>query len=74
MRPRPCDVGSAHFAFEVDDMEAVVERSGANGWKLLGTIETWPEGPMTGTRLAYITNDDGTILEFYQLPGSRTGS
>jgi lactoylglutathione lyase len=73
-RPRPCDVGSWHFALEVEDIDASVAACEPYGYRLLNRIETWPDPPMAGTRLAYVTNDDGTIVEFVQMgPGASGG-
>ncbi len=73
-RPRPNDIGSWHFALEVEDIEATVERCAAYGWHLLNRIETWPDPPQAGTRLAYVTNGDGTIIEFVQMGDDPTGT
>ena len=68
MRPRPCDVGSWHVAVEVDDIEAVAEACAGHGWDMLGRIETYSEGSLAGTKVVYLSNDDGTVLELIELP------
>jgi catechol 2,3-dioxygenase-like lactoylglutathione lyase family enzyme len=68
MRPRPCDVGSVHVALEVDDIEAVAEACAGYGWDMPGRIETYSEGSLAGTKLVYLSNDDGTVIELIELP------
>jgi catechol 2,3-dioxygenase-like lactoylglutathione lyase family enzyme len=68
MRPRPCDVGSFHVAVEVDDIEAVAETCAGHGWDMPGRIETYSEGSLAGTKVVYLFNDDGTVIELIQLP------
>ena len=42
---RPCDVGSVHVAFVVDNLEAVLEVIAASGWKAAGKPQTLQSGP-----------------------------
>src|SRR5437660_9398040 len=42
---RPCDVGSVHVALTVDNLDAVLERIAASGWKAAGTPQTLQSGP-----------------------------
>lgn len=65
---RPCDVGSAHLALFVDDVEGVVEASGAEGWQLAGVIQPIVTGPRAGGLAAYIRDADGVTLELVQRP------
>ena len=67
MRPRPCDVGSFHVAVEVDDIEAVAEACAGHGWDMPARIETYSEGSLAGTKVVYLFNDDGTVIELIQL-------
>jgi hypothetical protein len=68
MRPRPCDVGSWHVAVEVDDIEAVAEACAGYGWDMPGRIETFSEGFLAGTKVVYLFNGDGTVLDLIQPP------
>src|SRR5438874_9766516 len=43
--PRPCDVGSVHIAFTVDDMDAVISVISKSGWKAAGKPQTLKSGP-----------------------------
>src|SRR5437016_8114054 len=42
---RPCDVGSVHIALTVDDLDAVLQKIAASGWKAAGTPQTLQSGP-----------------------------
>ena len=66
--PRPCDVGSVHVAFTVDDLDAVLEAIAASGWKAAGKPQTLQAGPNAGKRVVYVSDPDGTTIEFMQHP------
>jgi catechol 2,3-dioxygenase-like lactoylglutathione lyase family enzyme len=68
---RPCDVGSVHVAFIVDDLDAVVSAVAASGWKAVGKPQTLKSGPNAGKRVVYVRDPDGTAIEFMQPPDSR---
>lgn len=63
MRPRSCDVGSAHLTFSVADLDHVLERVEAAGWMRLGVPQTNPNG----TRVIYIRGPEGHTVEFMQI-------
>ena len=65
---RPCDVGSVHVAFTVDNLDAVLERIAASGWKAAGSPQTLTSGPNAGKRVVYVRDPDGTTIEFVQPP------
>src|SRR2546430_15791623 len=65
---RPCDVGSVHVALTVDDLEAVLEKIAASGWKAAGQPQTLTVGPNAGKRVIYVRDPDGTTIEFMQMP------
>jgi catechol 2,3-dioxygenase-like lactoylglutathione lyase family enzyme len=65
---RPCDVGSVHVAFKVDNLDAVLERITTAGWKAAGNPQTLQSGPNAGKRVVYIRDPDGTTIEFMQPP------
>lgn len=65
---RPCDVGSVHVAFTVDNLDAVLARIAASGWKAAGTPHTLASGPNAGKRVVYVRDPDGTTIEFMQPP------
>ena len=65
---RPCDVGHVHVALIVDDLDAVLERVAASGWKAAGKPQALTSGPNAGKRVVYVFDPDGTTIEFMQMP------
>ena len=65
---RPCDVGSAHVALTVDNLDAVLEKISTAGWKAAGKPQTLLSGPNAGKRVIYVRDPDGTAIEFMQPP------
>jgi catechol 2,3-dioxygenase-like lactoylglutathione lyase family enzyme len=65
---RPCDVGSVHLALTVDNLDAVLEKIVAAGWKAGRQPQTLKTGPNAGKRVIYVRDPDGTTIEFMQLP------
>jgi glyoxylase I family protein len=65
---RPCDVGSGHIGLTVDNLEAVLSRVAAAGWKAAGEPQTLKSGPNAGKRVVYVRDPDGTTIEFMQPP------
>ena len=68
---RPCDVGSVHVALTVNDLDAVLQRIAASGWKTAGKPQTLRSGPNAGKRVVYVRDPDGTTIEFMQPPAQR---
>lgn len=66
--PRPCDIGSFHVAVNVDDLDSAAEACAQRGWKLVGKPQTGVEGPLVGSRFAYLRDRDGSIIELIQYP------
>jgi catechol 2,3-dioxygenase-like lactoylglutathione lyase family enzyme len=65
---RPCDVGHVHVALVVDDLDAVLEKIAASGWKAAGEPQSLTSGPNAGKRVIYVRDPDGTTVEFMQMP------
>ena len=65
---RPCDVGSVHVALTVNDLNAVLQRIVASGWKTAGKPQTLQSGPNAGKRVVYVRDPDGTTIEFMEMP------
>lgn len=63
---RPCDVGSVHVAFTVDDLDAVLTTIVASGWRAAGQPQTLVAGPNAGKRVVYVCDPDGATIEFMQ--------
>jgi glyoxylase I family protein len=69
---QPCDVGHVHVALLVGDLEAVLERIAASGWKAAGKPQTLHSGPNAGKRVVYVSDPDGTTIELMQPPDQGT--
>jgi catechol 2,3-dioxygenase-like lactoylglutathione lyase family enzyme len=67
---RPCDVGSVHVALTVDNLDAVLQKIAASGWKAAGKPQTLTAGPNAGKRVVYVRDPDGATIEFMELPSS----
>jgi catechol 2,3-dioxygenase-like lactoylglutathione lyase family enzyme len=65
---RPCDLGAAHVALVVDNLDEVLDRIAASGWKAAGKPQILTAGPNAGKRVIYVRDPDGTTIEFMQLP------
>jgi glyoxylase I family protein len=65
---RPCDLGSAHVALTVDNLDAVLSAIAQSGWKAAGKPQTLKTGPNAGKRVVYVRDPDGTTIEFMQFP------
>src|SRR5438105_2531843 len=63
---RPCDVGSVHIAFTVDNLDAVLQKIAASGWEAAGKPQTLTTGPNAGKRVIYVRDPDATTIEFMQ--------
>jgi catechol 2,3-dioxygenase-like lactoylglutathione lyase family enzyme len=66
---RPCDVGHIHVALVVDDLDVVLERIVAAGWKAPGKAQTLKTGPNAGKRVVYVRDPDGATIEFMEVVG-----
>ena len=65
---KPFDPGFAHLALVVDDIDALLARIAAYGWKAQGTPQTIASGARAGTRVIYAVGPDGATIEFMQPP------
>src|ERR1700693_1429667 len=64
---RRCDIGHVHVALIVDDLDAVLQKIAASGWKAAGKPQTLTTGPNAGKRVIYVRDPDGTTIEFMQI-------
>ena len=62
------DPGFAHLALVVDDIDALLARIAAYGWKAQGTPQPIASGARAGTRVIYAVGPDGATIEFMQPP------
>ena len=65
---RPCDLGHAHIAMTVENLDGLLEAIAASGWKAAGEPQTLTVGPNAGKRVIYVRDPDGTTIEFMQMP------
>ena len=68
VKPRPCDTGSAHVAFDVDDMGAAIAAAEVHDVRPIGPTVTIDKGPNAGGKVVYLRDPDGITIEFLQLP------
>ncbi|MDP6709247.1 MAG: VOC family protein, partial [Alphaproteobacteria bacterium] len=67
---RPCDVGFAHMAFDVDDLDAALAAAARHQVKPIGSPYTIDKGPNAGNRVVYLRDPDGVTIEFIEKPGA----
>ena len=65
---RPCDVGAVHLALTVDNLDEILDRISASGWKAAGKPQMLTAGPNAGKRVIYVRDPDGTTVEFMEPP------
>lgn len=65
---RPCDVGAAHIALDVTDLDGLLHELEAAGFRRMGEVITVPGGPNEGRRAVYTRFGDDLILELIQAP------
>jgi catechol 2,3-dioxygenase-like lactoylglutathione lyase family enzyme len=68
---RTNNVGSAHLAFDVDDLHRVYADLKAKGVQFKSSPMEVPAGPNKGTWTVYLTDPDGITLEFLQAPAAK---
>ena len=64
--PRPCDLGSLHLCFVVDDLDAAQDALAARSWTVGGAPQIMDGGSRPGARLVYLRDPDGTTIELVQ--------
>jgi catechol 2,3-dioxygenase-like lactoylglutathione lyase family enzyme len=69
--PRPCDVGFAHVAFDVDDIEAAITAAARYAVRPLNPPLAIDQGPNAGGKVVYLRDPDGVTIEFIQPPERR---
>ena len=58
-----------HVALLVEDLDVVLGRIAASGYKAAGKPQTLTKGPNAGKRVVYVRDPDGTTIEFMQVAG-----
>ena len=61
--PRPCDIGAAHLALQVDSVADIVQRAQAFDFAVAGQLQFLPGGPFAGQWVAYVRDPNGFTLE-----------
>ncbi len=64
---RPCDVGHAHVALTVENLQPLLEKIAESGWKAAGEPQALTTGPNAGKRVIYVRDPDGTTVEFMEM-------
>ena len=64
--PKPCDVGFAHVAYDVDDIDAAIAAASSHDVKPIGPVTVIDQGPNQGSRVAYLRDFDGITIEFIE--------
>jgi catechol 2,3-dioxygenase-like lactoylglutathione lyase family enzyme len=67
-KPRSCDVGAAHLAFTVKNIDGLLAKIESVGGQRLGELQTVADGERKGLRLGYVRAPDGLTLEFLEWP------
>jgi catechol 2,3-dioxygenase-like lactoylglutathione lyase family enzyme len=71
IRPRTCDPGCTHIAFECENLEAIFERVRANGYTTRADrVIAVPEGDWAGTKTFYSVDPDGVTVELLENPSA----
>lgn len=61
--PRPCDIGTAHIALQVDSVAKTANLAQAFGFAIAGQMQFLPGGPFAGQWVAYVRDTYGFTLE-----------
>lgn len=68
VEPRPCDVGFAHVAFDVTDIDAAIAAAEPHQVRPIGAPHVIDKGPNKGARVAYLRDPDGITIELIEKP------
>lgn len=63
VRPRPCDVGFAHLAYDVEGMDAMCQAFAAHGVYPIAPPVPITGGPNAGKQAIYLRDWDGLTIE-----------
>ena len=65
---RTCNVGVAHFAFTVGDLDKLYRDLAAKGVEFLSAPVSLESGPLKGGKACYMRGPDRFTIELVQLP------
>jgi catechol 2,3-dioxygenase-like lactoylglutathione lyase family enzyme len=68
VRSLPCDVGFAHLAYDVDNIDAAIAAAAQHDVTPIGEVVAIDSGPNAGGRVAYLRDSDGITIEFIEKP------
>ena len=68
VRPRACDTGFCHLAYDVTGLDELIEASATHGVTAEGEIITVDQGPNAGARIVYLRDRDGITFELIEKP------
>ena len=68
VRPRPCDTGFSHIAYDVENLDAVLAAAARHQVLPVAETVTVDQGPNKGGRVVYLRDADGITFEFIQKP------
>lgn len=68
VRALPCDVGFAHVAYDVDNIDAAMAAAARHDVLPIGGVAVINAGPNTGMRVVYLRDPDGVTIEFIEKP------
>ena len=68
VRPRACDTGFCHVAYDVTGLDELIEAAAAHGVTAEGEIITVDQGPNAGARIVYLRDADGITFELIEKP------
>lgn len=72
LQSRACDVGFAHVAFDVSNMDRLLEAAEAYGFKPLAPpVKIGAAGPNGGRLVCYMRDGDGVTIELIETPKAR---
>jgi catechol 2,3-dioxygenase-like lactoylglutathione lyase family enzyme len=72
VRPRPCDPGSTHLSFLVDDLPGLHEALRGQGANFVSAPIAITAGPNRGACALYLRDPNGILIELFQPPRRET--
>ncbi len=73
-QPRPCDPGSSHLSFLVDDLPGLHRELKNKGVAFVGEPVLITAGPNKGANGVYLRDPNGILIELFQPPTTRSES
>ena len=67
-RPRACDLGFCHIAYDVEGLDELIEKASAHNVFPEGEVITVDQGPNAGARIVYLRDPDGITFELIEKP------